>query len=111
MVLNNRKVKSLVKENSDLKSENSRLKKTTSNFEIVNTKLENENQQFFKRTNDLENKLRKLRQTSQTINMLPTKDEEVYKQTSGIGFVNSAHVENEKPCFFKQSAKVDTYFV
>lgn len=57
MVLNNRKVQVLVKENSDLKSENSRLKKTTSNFEIVNTKLENENQEFFKRTNDLENKL------------------------------------------------------
>ncbi|PWA82782.1 hypothetical protein CTI12_AA174330 [Artemisia annua] len=37
MVLNNRKV------NSDLKSENSRLQKTNSSFEIVNTKLENEN--------------------------------------------------------------------
>ena len=60
MVLNNRKVQALVKENSDLKRKNSSLKTTTSNFEIVNTKLENENQEFFKRTNDLENKLQKL---------------------------------------------------
>lgn len=48
MVLNNRKVQALVKENSDLKCENSRLKKTTLNFDIVNTKLDNENQEFLK---------------------------------------------------------------
>jgi hypothetical protein len=47
-----------------------------------------------------------LGQTSQTINMLPTKDEEVYKQTSGIGFENSAHVENEKPCFLNKVQKL-----
>jgi hypothetical protein len=106
MVLNNRKVQALLKENSDLKSENSRLQKTNSNFEIVNTKLENENQEFLKRANDLENKLQKLGHTSQTINMLPTKDEEVYKKTSGIGFVNNAHVENEKPCFLNKVQKL-----
>jgi hypothetical protein len=48
MVVNNRKVQALLKENNELKSENSKLKQTTSNFEIVNTKLENENQEFFK---------------------------------------------------------------
>lgn len=106
MVLNNRKVKALVKENSDLKSENSRLQKTTSNFEIVNTKLENEKPEFLKRANDLENKLQKLGQTSQTINMLPTKDEEVYKQTSGIGFENSAQLEKGKPCFLNKVKKL-----
>jgi hypothetical protein len=106
MVINNRKVQALVKENSVLKSENSRLKTTTSNYESVNTKLENENQEFLKRTNDLENKLRKLGQTSQTINMLPTKDEEVSKQTSGIGFENSAQLENGKPCFLNKVKKL-----
>ena len=106
MVLNSRKVEALVKEKNDLKSENSRLQKTTSNFEIVNTKLENENQEFLKRANYLENKLRKLGKTSQTINMLPTKDEEIYKQTSGIGFENSAQLEKGKPCFLNKVKKL-----
>ncbi|PWA62709.1 hypothetical protein CTI12_AA361260 [Artemisia annua] len=106
MILNNRKVQALLKENSDLKSENSRLQKTTSNFKSVNTKLENENQEFLKRTNDLENKLRKLGQTSQTLNMLPTRDEDINTQTSGIGFENIDHVENEKPGFLNKVQKL-----
>ena len=79
MVVNNRKVQALLKENNDLKSENSKLQKTTSNFEIVNTKLENENKEFLKRTNDLENKLQNLGQTAYTFNMMLPKDEDVYK--------------------------------
>ncbi|PWA54815.1 hypothetical protein CTI12_AA432160 [Artemisia annua] len=110
MVLNNRKVEALLKENSDLKSENSWLQKTTSNFEIVNTKLENENQEFLKRANELENKLRKLGQTSQTLNMMPTKDDDVSKRTFGIGFENTDHLEknlkNEKPCFLNKVQKL-----
>ncbi|PWA42120.1 hypothetical protein CTI12_AA547560 [Artemisia annua] len=106
MVLNNRKVQALLKENSDLKSENSRLQKTTSNFENVNTKLENENQEFLKRVNDLENKLRKLGQTTQTLNMLPTRDEDINTQTSGIGFENIDHLENEKLGFLDKVQKL-----
>ncbi|PWA55146.1 hypothetical protein CTI12_AA434670 [Artemisia annua] len=110
MVLNNKKVEALLKENSDLKSENSRLQKTTSNFDIVNTKLENENQEFLKRANYLENKLRKLGQNTQTLNMMPTKDDDVSKRTSRIGFDNTDHLEknlendlkNEKPCFLNK---------
>ncbi|PWA93365.1 hypothetical protein CTI12_AA071290 [Artemisia annua] len=106
MVLNNRKVEALIKENSDLKSENLRLQKTTSNFEIFNTKLENENQEFLKRANDLENKLRKLGQTTQTLHMLPTKDEDINKRISGIGFENIDHLENEKPGFLNKVKKL-----
>ncbi|PWA56912.1 hypothetical protein CTI12_AA413910 [Artemisia annua] len=106
MVLNNRKVEALLKENSDLKSENSRLQKTTSKFEIVNTKLENDNQEFLKRANDLENKLQKFGQTTQTLNMLPTKDEDINTRTSGIGFENIDHLENEKPCFLNKVQKL-----
>ena len=110
MILNNRKVEALLKENSELKSENSKLQKTTSNFEIVNTKLENENQEFFKRANDLENKLRKLGQTSQTINMLPTKMRKFINKHLELvlKIVLSWVMET---MFFKQSAKADTYFV
>ncbi|PWA73732.1 hypothetical protein CTI12_AA258000 [Artemisia annua] len=99
MVLNNRKVQALLKENSDLKGENSRLQKTTSNFEIVNTKLENENQEFLKQ-------LRKLGQTTQTLNMLPTRDEDINPRTSGIGFENIDHLENEKPGFLNKVQKL-----
>ncbi|PWA48525.1 hypothetical protein CTI12_AA486350 [Artemisia annua] len=106
MILNHRKVQALLKENSDLKSENSRLQKTTSNFNSVNTKLENENQEFLKRTNDHENKLRKLGQTSQTLNMLPTRGENINTQTSGIGFENIDHVENAKPGFLNKVQKL-----
>ena len=38
--------------------------------------------------------------------MLPTKDEEVSKQTSGIGFENSAQLENGKPCFLNKVKKL-----
>ncbi|PWA44004.1 hypothetical protein CTI12_AA530970 [Artemisia annua] len=106
MVLNNRKVQALLKENSDLKIENSRLQKTTSKFEIVNTKLENENQKFLKQVNDLENKLQKLGQTTQTLNMLPTRDEDINTRTSGIGFENIDHLENEKPGFLNKVQKL-----
>ncbi|PWA73219.1 hypothetical protein CTI12_AA264490 [Artemisia annua] len=106
----NTKVEALLKENSDLKSENLRLQKTTSNFEIVNTKLENENQEFLKRANDLENKLRKLGQTTQTLNMLPTKDEDINTRTSEIGYENIDHLENnlenEKPGFLNKVQKL-----
>ncbi|PWA99086.1 hypothetical protein CTI12_AA013290 [Artemisia annua] len=106
MVLNNRKVQALLKDNSDLKSENSRLQKTNSNFEILNTKLENENQEFLKQANDIENKLRKLGQTTQTLNMLPTRDEDINTETSGIGFENIDHLENEKPGFLNKVQKL-----
>ena len=105
MVLNNKKVKDLLKENSDLKSENSRLQKINSNFEIVNTKLVNENKEFLKRSNDLENKLHKMGQTSQTLKMLPTKDEDIHKQTAGIGFQKNDlenSLINETPRFLNE---------
>ncbi|PWA39632.1 reverse transcriptase zinc-binding domain-containing protein [Artemisia annua] len=114
MVLNNIKVAALLKEISDLKRENSKLQKITSNFEIVKTKFENENQQFFKRANDLEAKLRKTGQTVQTFQMMLPKDEDVNQGKFELGLENTDHLENnlehdlknEKPCFLNKVQKL-----
>ena len=38
--------------------------------------------------------------------MLPTKDEDVYKQTSGLGFEKVNDLENEKPCLLRKGQKL-----
>nr|GEU49194.1 reverse transcriptase zinc-binding domain-containing protein [Tanacetum cinerariifolium] len=70
--------------------------------------LENKNQEFLKKINDLDNKLQKARQTDQTLRMLLPKEDNVNTGTHGLGFENQNDYVNPSllnkakelaPCF------------
>ncbi|GKC91372.1 hypothetical protein Tco_1152021 [Tanacetum coccineum] len=56
--------------------------------------LEKTNQEFLKQINDLDNKLREMGQTAQTLLMLLPKEDSVHTGKHGLGFENQNAVEN-----------------